>query len=93
MRFFIDWKTACIVYKLLEPFIEALFRREVPSRVTKLYENLAKFSSPAIDSLFKLKEKIKDSENSLDDECFKIGVGALKAFRDYLSGQIEKLEA
>ena len=52
--------------------------------IIKLYENLAKYSQPAVDSLFKLKEKIEKSPSELDDYCFNQGVSAIERFANYL---------
>ena len=94
MKFFFNTEMASILWTLvLAPIVAKLIANQVPKRITKLYENLAKYTQPAIDSLFKLKEKIKNSPNKIDDECFKIGVEALKAFNSYLNEVIAKLES
>ena len=46
----------------------------MPDSITKLYENLAKYTEPAIESLYKLKAKIKETPSELDDYCFEQGV-------------------
>ena len=85
------WKNFSAIWTLIEPFILNLVKKEVPKRVTKLYENLAKYSQPAIDSLEDLKVKIAKTPNELDDYCFKQGVDALDAFAHYLLGVVEDL--
>ena len=60
--------------------------------ITKLYENLAKYTQPAIDSLFKLKDKIKNTPNELDDYCFNQGVLAIENFANYLFGVVKELK-
>jgi len=91
--FNLNWKTACAIYAILEPFILRLLDREVPKRVTKLYDNLARYSQPAVDSLFKLKAKVKETKNQTDNNCFEIGVNALEAFANYLLKQVEALRS
>ena len=90
---FSSWKSLNVIWGLIEPFVMNLVKKQVPSTITKLYENLAKFTQPAIDSLFKLKNKIKDTPNSIDDYCFNQGVNALETFANYLTGVVEKLRA
>lgn len=88
---FKNWKSLNELWTLLQPFILKLVEKKVPSAITKLYENLAKYTQPAIDSLFKLKEKIKNSPNALDDYCFYQGVLALETFANHLQETITKL--
>ena len=66
-------------------------KKNVPNSITKLYENLAKYTQPAIDSLFKLKDKIKNTPNELDDYCFNQGVSAIETFANYLLEETKKL--
>jgi hypothetical protein len=47
-----NWKKLNVIWLLIEPFIMNLIQKNVPNCVTKLYENLAKYTQPAIDSLF-----------------------------------------
>jgi hypothetical protein len=93
MNLFSSWKSLNVIWGIVEPFVLNLIKKQVPDSITKLYENLAKFTHPAIDSLFKLKNKIKDTPNSLDDYCFNQGVDALDSFAHYLLETIEKLRA
>jgi hypothetical protein len=93
MNLFNSWKTLNVLWGTIEPFVLNLIKKQVPGTITKLYENLAKFTQPAIDSLFKLKNKIKDTPNSLDDYCFNQGVNALDSFANYLLGTVEKLRS
>lgn len=79
-----DWKVLNELWNVLEPFIINLAKKNVPKYIRKLYENLAKVAQPALDSLFKLKEKIKTSPNALDDYCFNQGVNAIETFANYL---------
>lgn len=90
---FSNWKNINVIWSIIEPFVMNLAKKKVPATITKLYENLAKFTQPAVDSLFKLKSKIKESPNSLDDYCFSQGVNALDSFAHYLLGVVEKLRA
>ena len=52
-----DWKVLNELWDVIEPFVINLAKKNVPKYVTKLYENLAKVAQPAINSLYKLKEK------------------------------------
>ena len=69
------------------------YKKNVPTSITKLYENLAKYAQPTIDSLFKLKEKIKNTPNELDDYCFNQGVNAIETFANYLFEKVRELRA
>ena len=86
-----NWKDLNIVWCLIQPFVLRLLRKNVPNSITKLYENLAKYSQPAIDSLFKLKDKIKETPNDIDDYCFEQGVRAIETFANYLIDEIKLL--
>ena len=88
-----NWKDFNGLWAAIQPFVLNLLQKKVPSSVTKLYENLAKYTQPAIDSLFKLKEKIKNSPNELDDFCFNQGVNAIETFAKHLLNSVEKLRA
>ena len=79
-----SWKDFSFIWTVIKPFVFRLLKKNVPTTITKLYENLAKYTQPAIDSLFKLKEKIKNSPNELDDYCFNQGVSAIESFANYL---------
>ena len=81
------------LWDVIEPFVINLAEKNVPKYVTKLYENLAKVAQPAVDSLYKLKEKIKTSPNALDDYCFNQGVNAIESFAKHLLEAVEKLRA
>lgn len=50
----------------------------------KIIRKSCKYTQPAIDSLFKLKDKIKNTPNELDDYCFNQGVSAIETFANYL---------
>jgi len=93
MDLFSKWKNISQLWVIIKPFIENLIKKEVPVAITKLYENLAKYAQPAIDSLFKLKAKIKASPNELDNYCFNQGVSALETFANSLLGFVEKLKS
>lgn len=86
-----NWKDLSILWNSIQPFVLKLMKRNVPRSVTKLYENLAKYTQPAIDSLFKLKEKIKNSPNELDDYCFNQGINAIETFANYLLDTVKEL--
>ncbi len=88
---FKNWKDFNALWSAIQPFVLKLLQKNVPNSVTKLYENLAKHTQPAIDSLFKLKEKIKNSPNELDDFCFNQGVNAIETFANHLLNSVEKL--
>ncbi len=79
-----NWKALNELWDLIQPFVLKLVEKNVPKYITKLYENLAKYTKPAIDSLFKLKEKIKTTPNELDNYCFNQGVDAIETFANYL---------
>ena len=79
-----DWKVLNELWDTTEPFVINLAEKNVPKYITKLYENLAKATQPALDSLKKLKEKIKTSPNALDDYCFNQGVNAIETFANHL---------
>ena len=86
-----NWKDLSTIWAIIQPFVLKLIRKNVPNTVTKLYENLAKYTQPAIDSLYKLKNKIKDSPSELDDYCFEQGVCAIENFAHYLLETVVKL--
>ena len=81
---FKDWKVLNELWDLIQPYVLKLIDKNVPKYITKLYENLARYTQPALDSLFRLKEKIKNSPNDLDNYCFHQGVNALETFANYL---------
>lgn len=86
-----NWKDLSTIWAIIQPFIVKLVHKKVPTTITKLYENLAKYTQPAIDSLFKLKNKIKESPSELDDYCFEQGVCAVEKFAEYLLETVDKL--
>mgnify|MGYP004470737125 FL=1 len=86
-----NWKDFSVIWLVIQPFILKLMKKNVPNSITKLYENLAKYTQPAIDSLFKLKDKIKNTPNELDDYCFNQGVSAIETFANYLLEETKKL--
>lgn len=88
-----NWKDLSTLWNVLQPFVLKLIKKNVPASITKLYENLAKYAQPAIDSLFKLKEKIKNSPSEIDDYCFNQGVSAIENFANYLLGVVSELKA
>lgn len=88
-----NWKDFSAIWAVVQPFILKLIKKKVPTSITKLYENLAKYTQPAIDSLFKLKEKIKNSPNELDDYCFNQGVNAIETFANHLLETVKSLRA
>ena len=81
------------IWKLIQPFVKKLVDKNVPKAITGLYENLAKYTQPAVDSLFKLKYKINLTPNSVDNYCFNQGVNALDTFASYLKEQVDALRA
>lgn len=86
-----NWKDLSTIWAIIQPFIVNLVKKKVPTTVTKLYENLAKHTQPAIDSLFNLKNKIKESPSELDDYCFEQGVCAIEKFANYLLSVVKDL--
>lgn len=93
MSIFEKWKNISELWATIKPFVANLIKQNVPKAITKLYENLAKYTQPAIDSLFKLKAKIKETPNELDNYCFSQGISALETFANSLLGYVEKLKA
>ena len=93
LELFNDWKELNVIWSLIQPFVLKLLRKNVPTSITKLYENLAKYTQPAIDSLFKLKNKIKDTPSEIDDYCFNQGVTAIETFANYLLEETKKLRS
>ena len=92
LAFIKSWKDVSFVWAIIQPFILRLLKKNVPNSITKLYENLAKYTQPAINSLFKLKGKIKETPNELDDYCFEQGVSAIETFAYYLLGIVDELK-
>lgn len=88
-----NWKDLSLIWNVLQPFVLKLIKKKVPTSVTKLYENLAKYTQPAIDSLFKLKEKTKKSPSEIDDYCFNQGVLAIENFANHLLGVVAELKS
>lgn len=88
-----NWKDYSLIWTVIQPFVLKLLKKNVPTTITKLYENLAKYSQPAIDSLFKLKAKIKNSSTEIDDYCFEQGVSAIENFANYLLETVKELRA
>ncbi len=87
-----NWKDLSAIWSVIHPFVLKLLQKKVPASVTRLYENIAKVHEPLINSLHKLKNKIKETPNQLDDECFNIGVSTLEAYNIYLTEEIKKLK-
>jgi hypothetical protein len=85
-----NWKNS-VIWLLIQPFVLKLLQKRVPTSITRLYENLAKYTQPAIDSLYKLKQKIKLTPNELDDYCFEQGVTAIETFAQYLLDETKRL--
>ena len=88
-----SWKDFSVIWSLIQPFVLKLVKKNVPDSITKLYENLAKYTEPAIDSLYKLKAKIKETPSELDDYCFEQGVLAVETFANYLLEETKKLRS
>lgn len=88
-----NWKDYSLIWSVIQPFVLKLLKKNVPTYVTKLYENLAKYSQPAIDSLFKLKEKIKQTPTEIDDYCFNQGVEAIEQYANHLLEQVKLLKS
>ena len=90
---FKNWKAFSELWTIICPFILKLLEKNVPDKITKLYENLAKYSQPTIDSLFKLKTKIKESPNEVDNFCFNQGVQAIENFANHLLSIVLRLRS
>ena len=88
-----SWKDLSVIWSLIQPFVLKLIKKNVPDSITKLYENLAKYTEPAINSLYKLKAKIKETPSELDDYCFEQGVLAVETFANYLLEETKKLRS
>jgi len=88
-----NWKDFSAIWAVIQPFILKLIKKKVPTSITKLYENLAKYTQPAIDSLFKLKQKIKTTPSEIDDYCFNQGVTAIETFANHLLETARELRA
>ena len=88
-----SWKDFSVIWSLIQPFVLKLVKKNVPDSITKLYENLAKYTEPAIESLYKLKAKIKETPSELDDYCFEQGVLAVETFANYLLEETKKLRS
>ncbi len=88
-----NWKNLSEIWVIIQPFILKLVKKNVPTTITKLYENLAKYAQPAIDSLYKLKVKIATTPNEIDDYCFNQGVSAIETFANYLLEESKKLRS
>lgn len=80
-----------VALSIIEPFILNLVSQNVPKKITSLYEKVAKFTQPLIDSLTKLKEKIKTSPTTIDDYCFNQGLNALETFAQYILTTVEEM--
>ena len=93
LAFIRSWKDFSVIWSLIQPFVLKLVKKNVPDSITKLYENLAKYTEPAIDSLYKLKAKIKETPSELDDYCFEQGVLAVETFANYLLEETKKLRS
>ncbi len=90
---FKNWKYFSEIWAVVCPFVVNLLKKNVPDKVAKLYENLAKYAQPAVDSLIELKAKIAESPNELDDYCFNQGVDAVETFANYLLDTVKELRA
>ena len=57
-----NWKVLNELWDIIQPYVLKLVDKNVPKYITKLYENLAKYTKPAIDTLFKLNLKMDKME-------------------------------
>ena len=89
---FTSWKKFNVLWLLIEPLLLKLAKKQVPSRIQVLYENVVKMLTPCINSLLKLKAKVKETPNATDDYCYGIGINILKQIHTWLGAQIEELE-
>ena len=93
LALFKSWKDFNFAWTIIEPFVIKLIKKNVPNKITKLYEDVPKTHQPLLNSLNKLKNKIKETPNKIDDECFEIGVSALEKYHEYLGEEIKKLRS
>lgn len=90
---FKNWKLGSVIWKAIEPYLMKLIEKNVPAKITNLYENSAKHWEPLLESLFKLKAKIKITPSEIDDFCFNQGVDFIEAFANKLLNIVEELRA
>lgn len=90
---FKSWKPSSWSWRLIEPFILKLLAKNVPGSITKLYENLIKPTQPVIDSIFRLKEKIKKTPTQVDDYCFNEGLNLIETYANHLLAIVEQLKS
>lgn len=79
-----------ITLPLIARIIEAKF---IPPSKEFLYKNLDEAVNAAVESLTKLKTKIKDTDNEFDNIAFKLGLDVLKATADKIAKAVAILEA
>ena len=79
-----NWKDFSAIWAVIQPFILKLIKRMFRLQSLNSMKTSQKYAQPTIDSLFKLKEKIKNTPNELDDYCFNQGVNAIETFANYL---------
>ena len=46
LSFIKNWKDFSTIWAIIQPFILKLIKKNVPTTITKLYENLAKYTLP-----------------------------------------------
>ena len=46
LSFIKNWKDFSTIWAIIQPFILKLIKKKVPTTITKLYENLAKYTQP-----------------------------------------------
>lgn len=81
------------LWEFVEPVLIKTAEKNIPKYISRLPENLTKCIQPALDCLFKLKEKIRQTSNKMDDFLFQQGVNALESFANHLLSVVEELRA
>nr|DAU52983.1 MAG TPA: hypothetical protein [Caudoviricetes sp.] len=79
------------LWNSIQPLLVNVAEKNIPKYISNLDKNLEKYTQPAIDVLFKLKDNTKTSPSSLDDFFFKQGVNILESFANHLLGVVAEL--
>ena len=88
------WNAILDVLKITLPFITKIVEAKfIPASKDFIYKNLDEAVNLAIQSLTKLKEKIKASTNEFDNMGFELGLATLKATAEKILKAVEILDA
>jgi hypothetical protein len=87
-----DISTVVRIITLIEPFLIKLIDLGVKKYKTNIYKHLADKAQTAVESLIKLKQKIKESPSELDNKCFSEGLNIIKTLNSWLVDRIKELE-